>query len=98
MYQFHTKEQINSLEKANNTLQEILDYIFSDNNSNNFLSQLEIIIEKYKSFVSTLQVEQLISLINILGLIIILSFLISIAAIFYNDYLIKYFNIEKKIS
>jgi hypothetical protein len=92
--QHYTNNQFNSLKKANNTLQEILDSVLSD--KNNFLSQLDVLIEKFKTFLSTLNVEQLHALVNILALIIFLSCLFSVAAVLFSDYLIKYFNIVNK--
>lgn len=79
--------------KANTTLQEI---IFSIG-KNNFIDQSNVLIEKYKDFLSSLTVEQLCPLLNTLGLIVISSCLIvisscliSIVAIIYSDFFIKF--------
>ena len=90
----HTDIQSNAIEEANKTLHDILDIISSD--KINFLDQFNVLLEKYKVFVSTLNLEQLIALINLSALIFIFSCLVSVAAIFYGDYLIKYFNLELK--
>jgi hypothetical protein len=45
---------------------------------------------------STLNVEQLDALVNAIGYFIILSSIISVAAVLYGDFLIKYFNLEEK--
>ena len=63
---------------------------------NSVIDQFNILIDKYKEFLSTLSVEQYGPLINILGLICITACLISLGTILYGDYLIKYFNIEAK--
>lgn len=89
----HNKLGVESLEKINKTLQEILDEI--NKSGDNFLSQLNILIERYKEFLSTLSVEQLDIVVNTLGYIIILTFLISIAAVLYGDFLIRYFKLEE---
>lgn len=94
----HNTDQFStSLENANTTLQQIIDSICS--NSNNLISplnSLSSLIEKYRDFLSSLAVEQFCPLINLLGLIVIFSCLISISAIVYSDYFIKYLNIEAK--
>lgn len=83
-------------ENTASLVEQIIDLINSDGSLDNFTSQLGLIINKYKDFLSFLTVEQHSPLINLLGLIIILSCLISIGTIFYSDYLIKYLAIESK--
>jgi hypothetical protein len=96
-------DEANSLIKANNKLQEIIDELLSNNSNTNYidqsydyLNQFNILIDKCNTFFATLKVEQFSPIINLLGLIVILSCVISIIIIIYSDYLIKYFNIESK--
>jgi hypothetical protein len=56
--------EIDSLEKANSTLQKIIDVINSDNTGNDFLNQINVLIENYKAFLSTLTLDQLAIIIN----------------------------------
>ena len=74
--------------EASNTITEI-----SQSSSFSFLQDGFTTIS---NFMSSLSLEQLLAVMNILGLIIITSCLISIAIIFYGDYLIKYFKFEVK--
>jgi hypothetical protein len=97
-------QQVNLLEQANNSYKKIMDIVTSNNESNsesNFISsfdynelvnQFNILLENYKAFLSTLDVEQIVIVLNFLGLIVILFCFITIATIIYNDYLIKYLN------
>ena len=91
-------EQVEALEKANISLQKILDTIFTDKNNlfSDLNQQLEVFIDNFKTYVSTLDVEQLNALINILSLIAILTSLLSIIGVLFGDYLIKNFNLENK--
>jgi len=45
---------------------------------------------------SPLPIEQLVTVLNIIGLFILTSCWITMFAIFYGDYLMKYFNVENK--
>jgi hypothetical protein len=90
----NSEQGFESLEKINKALQKIIDEI--NKSGDNYISQLNVLIEKYKEFLSTLNVEQLDIVVNTLGYIIILSYLFSIAAILYGDFLITYFNLEEK--
>nr|YP_010130179.1 hypothetical protein KQ422_mgp119 [Clavaria fumosa]QPZ51081.1 hypothetical protein [Clavaria fumosa] len=92
----NTEQKTVFLEKANNSLQQINDLLTSGNSKNDFMSQFNIWIVKYKNFLSTLTVEQINYIINIIGYFIIISSLISIAAVLYGDFLIKYFKLEEK--
>jgi hypothetical protein len=92
----NTEQKTVFLEKANNSLQQINDLLTSGNSKNDFMSQFNIWIVKYKNFLSTLTVEQINYIINIIGYVIIISSLISIAAVLYGDFLIKYFKLEEK--
>lgn len=105
-------QQADYLEQANSSYKKIMDILYSNSNSeSNFISQsnfdfhdlfnqFNILIENYKGFLSTLELEQILSLMNLLGLIVILFCSISIVVVIYSDYLIKYlnnyFNIENK--
>jgi hypothetical protein len=100
---YHSDQAAINLEKANSILQEILDSIFgSGSSSSNFidssglLNSWNSILENYKSFLSTLEVEMYCPLLNTLGLITISFCLASIAAIIYGDLLIKHLNLEVK--
>ena len=83
------------LVKTNYTLKEILDLIDSYD-KNKFLNITNSLVEKYREFLNSLDLEHFSPLINTLGLMIITSCLISIAAIIYGDYFIKYFEIEAR--
>jgi hypothetical protein len=96
-------QQANLLEQANKSYKKIMDIITSNNSESNFISQssfdyneiinqFNILLENYKAFLSTLDVEQIIIVLNFLGFIVILSCFITMATIIYNDYLIKYLN------
>jgi polyhydroxyalkanoate synthesis regulator phasin len=87
-------EQAELIEKANTKLQNLIDSLVS--NGNGFIDWSNITINKYKDYLSILDIEQINGLINILGLIVISSCFISIIIILYNDYLIKIFNLEVK--
>jgi len=86
--------KLRSLNEAKNELSKIIDAISS--NRNQFINDLSEMIARYKDFLSSLTLEQLLPFLNILGLIVITSCLISIAMIFYGDYIIKYFELEKR--
>jgi hypothetical protein len=88
----NVSQKTESIEKANSALKNIMDSLFSDN----YNFQLNNIIESYKEFLNTLTVEQHSPILNILGLIIIFSCIISIIIIIYSEYLIRYFNIETR--
>jgi len=60
------------------------------------VDQLEYFIQMYIDILSTLTLEQLVPLTNLLGLTIITFSLVSITTVLFSDYLIKYFNIENK--
>jgi hypothetical protein len=99
LLQHHFDQTFAALNKSNSTLQDILEKIASSSSgssSNNFVDSFNSLLENYKSFLSTLNVEQLNAIVNFWGLIFLVACLISIAAIFYGDYLIKYFNLEVK--
>jgi hypothetical protein len=87
-----SENKLQSLDTVNDILNKILDIISS--NKSNYLNN-EIII-RFQNYLSSLTLEQLVPLLNIFGLTVITSCLISIATIFYGDYFIKYFNIENK--
>ena len=90
----NTEEKIDTLEKANKILEEINDLLTLD--GNNFVNQFNFLLSKFKEFLSTLDVEQLAAVVNIIGYIIIISSLIGIAAVLYGEFLIQYFKIEEK--
>jgi Rad3-related DNA helicase len=89
-----SSNKLKSLDNANDILNNILDIISS--NKNNYLNNFNEIINRFQNYLSSLTLEQLVPLVNIFGLTVITSCLISIAIIFYGDYFIKYFNIENK--
>ena len=61
----HTDQASDALEKSNTTLQEIIDSIVGPgSSSNNFVDSLNSILESYKSFLSTLNIEQLNAIVN----------------------------------
>jgi hypothetical protein len=89
------EKSVNKLKSLDNDiLNNILDIISS--NKNNYLNNFNEIINRFQNYLSSLTLEQLVPLVNIFGLTVITSCLISIAIIFYGDYSIKYFNIENK--
>ena len=90
----NSEQKLQSLNKANDILSKIVDMISS--NKNHYLNNLSETINLFKNYLSSLTLEQLVPLLNIFGLTVITSCLISIAMIFYGDYLIKYLNIENK--
>nr|YP_010130265.1 hypothetical protein KQ422_mgp033 [Clavaria fumosa]QPZ51167.1 hypothetical protein [Clavaria fumosa] len=93
----NTDQKIDSLEKANKILQDVIDLASSGNSKkNDYINQFNVLIEKYKDFLSTLSVEQIAAIVNILGYIIIISSIISIAAVLYGDFLIRYFKLEER--
>lgn len=91
-------DQLESTEMAYTSLQKLLEAINSDNSVKDFINQSDIIniIDRYKDFLSTLRIEQIVPVANICGLITILACFISIVIVFYSDYLIKYFKFEEK--
>jgi hypothetical protein len=92
---FNSSEQ--NIEKVKTTLHKIYDLILDDLN-NKILSKDSInqLIIKYKEFLATLEVEQIAAVVNILGFVIVLSSLVSIAMVLFGDFLIKIFNLEEK--
>lgn len=87
----------------------IVFYLFKLNNShlvqpygtgekNKFLDDNSLfnLYDSYKEFLSTLSLDQLCSLSNLLISLLILSFLINIIVIYYGDVLIKYLSLEEK--
>jgi hypothetical protein len=97
LLQHHFNQTFAALNKSNSTLQDILDRIAgSGSSSNNFVDSFNSLLESYKSFLSTLNIEQLNAIVNFWGLIFLVACLLSIVAIFYGDYFIKYFNLEVK--
>src|SRR6202044_2837289 len=92
---FNSSEQ--NIEKVKTTLHKIYDLILDDLN-NKILSKDSInqLIIKYKEFLATLEVEQIAAVVNILGFVIVLSSLVSIAMVLFGDFLIKNFNLEEK--
>ena len=92
----NTDQKIESLEKANKILQDVIDSASSDNSKNDYMNQFNVLIEKYKEFLSTLSVEQIAAIVNILGYIIIISSIISIAGVLYGEFLIRYFKLEER--
>jgi len=80
-------------------LQEIIESIIPKNTSSNSFLNTETIntwIQNYKDLLSILNLEQITSLINLLGLLIILSSVILLIINFYSEYLIQYTKIENK--
>jgi len=65
-------------------------------NKSDVFGFLSDFIEKYKSFVDQLSLEQLVALFNIIGYGMILGTLISITTLLIGDYLIDKFKIETK--
>jgi len=64
----------------------------------NIFGNIELIINSYREYLSTLDLEQIAAICNLSGLISILFCLSTIIGILYGDYLIKYFNLENKLS
>jgi predicted patatin/cPLA2 family phospholipase len=82
---FNSSEQ--NIEKVKTTLHKIYDLILDDLN-NKILSKDSInqLIIKYKEFLATLEVEQIAAVVNILGFVIVLSSLVSIAMVLFGDF------------
>ena len=91
-----SEEQAAFIEKGNEILKQIIDSIGSNKGGQHIVDQLDYFIQMYKDFLSTLTLEQLVPLTNLLGLTIITFSLVSITTVLFSDYLIKYFNIENK--
>lgn len=90
----NSESKLQSLDEAKSILSKILEEISSS--KNNYLNDFSGIINRYKDFLSSMTLEQLVSFLNILGLIVITSCIISIIIIFYIDHIFKYFDIEQR--
>jgi hypothetical protein len=67
LLQHHLDQTFAALNKSNSTLQDILEKIASSSSgssSNNFVDSFNSLLENYKSFLSTLNVEQLNAIVN----------------------------------
>jgi len=86
-----------SIEITREDLNQINEIINSNiHKESNIFGNIELLIEGYRNYLKTLELEQLISIAHLSGLIFIFFSLISILSIVYSDYLIKYFNLETK--
>lgn len=90
----NTDFKLTSLNKANDDLSKILEALNS--NRNQIINDLSETIDRYKDFLSSLTLEQLIPFLNVLGLTVIATCLISILMIIYGDHLIEYLVLEKR--
>lgn len=90
--EIHTNLGMNSIEQANSTVKSIIDSITPNKSGIDLMDQFNVLLTKYKEFLTTLTVEQLAILTNLLGFIIVLSSSISIIAVLYGDLLINFFN------
>jgi hypothetical protein len=103
LYNKTIEAQADSLEKANNSIKEIIDSISPSINSPNEITIINQItnifnnlIENIKVFASSLDIEQLVAFINLSGEVFIFTCFVSVGAVLYSDFLIKYFKVENK--
>ena len=96
-----TQEQItsnmsNSVENLNNgsSSSNSIDLLF--NNNNNLLSEISDYIKSYNEWVGSLEIEQVVYVLNISVLLTVFFLVITLITIFYSDWLITKFNIEQK--
>jgi hypothetical protein len=87
----------NSIEITKNNLNKVNE-IINENipNESSIFENIQLFIQSYKQFLSTLELEQLTAIAHLSGLIFIISGLLTIFSIIYSDYLINYFNLEVK--
>lgn len=102
-YILHHNEQIQSIknkfiEDGKLTLEEIIKIISDKGNQfiNDNYNFIKEILNKWNNFLSTLSIDQLCALSNLLLGIMILFFLFNIIFIYYGDILIKYLSLETK--
>ena len=77
-------------EAKNSSVKELQDII----NNSDISSYISDFLDKYRNFVSLLDLDQLVALINIFGYIMILFTLFSITVVLIGDYLIDNFKLE----
>jgi len=65
-------------------------------NNNNLISEITDYIKAYNEWVSGLEIEQIVYVLNISVLLTVFSLTITLLSIFYSDWLITRFNIEKR--
>jgi hypothetical protein len=63
---------------------------------NNIFGDIQLFIESYRNYLSTLEVEQIVAIIHLSGLVVIISNFITIFSMIYGDYLINYLNLDSK--
>jgi hypothetical protein len=89
--QKYLNNELNKLEEAkNSSVKELQDII----NNSDISSYISDFLDKYRNFVSLLDLDQLVALINIFGYIMILFTLFSITVVLIGDYLIDNFKLE----
>jgi len=81
---------------ANNSLNKIIDQLNKCENGNNLINETYELIQRYLEYFSTLSIEQMAMIVNFWAFVIFLNSIISIAAVFYGDFLIRYFKLEIK--
>ncbi len=89
--------QAESVEQVKGVLEELRD-IFSGP-SNNFFNPFDSFhesIEVFKNFLSTLQIEQIISVAHLCAILFLFSCLFSIVSVIFGDFLIKHLKLEDK--
>lgn len=92
--------QINGLQEnihfqIKSTLETIIDIINSDK-KNEFIESIYNIKKNLSDFLSTLELEQLLAVSNLLISILFFYLTINIILIYFGDFLIKYLNLEEK--
>jgi hypothetical protein len=93
-----TNEQLDVIKEQNKNLLENIQEIANSKSdgsstSSNYISNY---FDSFQKFFDSLNFEQTLAITHISGSVFILISLISIAMILYGDFIIKYFNIEKK--
>nr|YP_004376382.1 hyp20 [Moniliophthora roreri]ADO51603.1 hyp20 [Moniliophthora roreri] len=81
--------------ESKNVLEQILDIIDS-NNKNKFIENISNLKKVFSEYLSTLELDQLCAISNLLIGLLITSLIINIILIFFGDFLIKYFSLEQK--
>jgi hypothetical protein len=82
-----TREDLN---KINNIINDSIP------KESNILGDMQYVLESYRNYLKTLELEQLIAFTNLAGYIFIFFCLITIICIIYSDFLINYFKLETK--
>lgn len=91
----HSENQVNKIEIANKSLSEIKHIAF-EKSSESAINPLNDIIESYREYLSTLNLEELVAITNLFGLILLSSCVVTIGVIYFSQFFINYFNLHDK--